>query len=358
MKRVFLETHNLKNPYTGFGQFNLHLLRGLKNCAPDNLKFVVHTKDKALLKKEFGSFFEYKYYLGLRRYKWAQIRNKYAVWHSVNQNTQIEPYSNIPYVLTIHDVNFIDEISGDLNHHRNLRFIEKLNRANAITYISESAKASTHQHFKVPNVPEYVIHNGNPAIHILDLSNYKPVTTLEGPYLFSLGDFWPRKNFHVLVEMLQHLPDYKLIIAGNSERPYGESVRQTIQQLGLQDRVVLAGRISEEEKQHHLQHCDAFLFASLREGFGLPPLEAMSFGKPVFLSNSTSLPEIGGEHSFYWDEFDPKYMADKFLAGMEKFSSNQAFYQKWYVDRAKTFNWNNACKSYIEVYKQVLNTKK
>lgn len=350
MKRVFLETHNLKNPYTGFGQFNMHLLRGLKNCNPSNLKFVVHTQDSGVLKKEFGDYFDYKYYLGLRRYSWAQIRKKYHVWHSVNQNTKVEPKHDLPYVLTVHDVNFIDEISNDLNHPRNLMFKQKLARANAITYISEFAKKSTHQYFEVPQVPEYVILNGNPATQILDLSAYTPIVKLESPYLFSLGDFWARKNFHLLVEMLQFVPNYKLIIAGNSNRAYGEQVKAAIAELDLQDRVILAGRISEEEKQYHLQNCEAFLFPSLREGFGLPPIEAMKFGTPVFLANLTSLPEVGGQVAYYWHSLNPEDMARVFKEGMLDFNANKNTQITALKAQAASFDWNKAAAAYIDVY--------
>ncbi|MEP2937147.1 MAG: glycosyltransferase family 1 protein [Gilvibacter sp.] len=354
MKRVFLETHNLKNAFTGFGQFNLHLLRGLKHCNDTELKFVVHTQDIATLKKEFGNFFDYKYYLGLRRYDWAQIRSRYDLWHSVNQNTKVEPKRDLPYVLTVHDVNFIDEISSDLDHPRNLAFKAKLARANAITYISEYAKASTHNSFEVPNVPEHVILNGNPSGELLDLANYTPEHNPTGDYLFSLGDFWPRKNFHLLVEMLRHLPDYSLVLAGNNERAYGEKVKETITAYGLETRVILAGRISEKEKQYHLQHCTAFMFPSLREGFGLPPIEAMKFGTPIFLAHKTSLPEVGGDVAFYWHELAPQKMAAIFKEGMEQFHQNKEDYKNRLKERAASFDWNKAAAQYIEVYKSIL----
>ncbi len=76
----------------------------------------------------------------------------------------------------------------------------------------------------------------------------------------------------------------------------------------MQNRVFLTGKVDDIAKQFYLSKCHAFVFPSIREGFGLPPIEAMHFGKPIFLSNKTSLPEIGGEHCYYWDNFDPEYM--------------------------------------------------
>lgn len=354
MKEVFLETHNIKNPFTGFGQYNFYLLKGLYHCADPSIRFTVHTQKKEFLKQEFGNFFNYKFYMGLRRYPALRLRKKYDVWHSVNQNTKVEPHHNIPYVLTIHDVNFIEEISSDLNHPRNRRFIEKLNRANAITYISEYAKQSTHASFDVPKVPEYVIYNGNPSEAALDLSKYTPVNKPEGNYLFTIGDFWERKNFHLLVEMMPYLPDFKLIIAGNNDRPYAEKVRERITALKLEHRVTLAGRISDEEKQYHLKNATAFVFPSLREGFGLPPIEAMRFGTPVFLANATSLPEIGGDAAFYWKNFNPEDMASEVQKGLNTFQKNKEIHTQKLEQQAALFNWNTAAKQYLEVYKSLL----
>ncbi|MEZ4875638.1 MAG: glycosyltransferase family 1 protein [Flavobacteriaceae bacterium] len=354
MKKIFLESHNINNPFTGFGQFNLHLLKGFFHCKDPDLQFIVHTPKKRFLKKLFGNFFKYKHYLGLRRYEFAQIRNTYDLWHSLNQNTKIEPRYDMPYVLTIHDINFIDEISNDINHPRNLLFINKLKRASAITYISEFAKQSTHEFFEVTNVPEFVIYNGNPVQEILDTSAYTPSPKLTQKFLFTIGDFRERKNFHLLVEMLPYLKDYQLVIAGNDTRDYAEVVRETARRLNLEDRVIFAGKVDDMGKQYYLQHCEALLFPSLREGFGLPPIEAMVFGKPVFLANTTSLPEIGGKYAFYWDNFDPKLMAEQFLKGMQTFEENKDLYTTELKKQAAKFDWNEAAKQYIEVYKTVL----
>lgn len=354
MKTVFLETHNIKNHYSGFGQFNAHLLRAFKKIDDPDIQFVIHDNKMPKLKKEFGNFFKYKKYFGFRRYKWGYVRKKYDVWHSLNQNTKIEPYHDLPYVLTVHDVNFIDEVSSDLNHPRNQLFIDKLNRASAITYISEFAKKSTHQYFKVPKVPEYVIYNGNPTEEPIDLTNYTPETKVSEPYLFTIGDFLERKNFHILVAMMEHLKHMKLIIAGNNKRAYGEVVQQKITTLNLQDRVFLVGRISEKEKHYHLKNCTAFVFPSLREGFGLPPIEAMRFGTPVFLANTTSLPEIGGLHAFYWDNFNPEHMAEVLQKGLKTFENDKATYQKELTRQALSFSWEKAALAYLEVYKSLL----
>ncbi|MFC4634152.1 glycosyltransferase family 4 protein [Dokdonia ponticola] len=351
---VFLESHNIKNLKTGFGQFNYHLIKGIYEAQETDLRCTLYAKNPTPLQEEFGDYFDYKKYYTLHRRAPFRIRKKYDVWHSLNQNVKIEPHHDLPYVLTVHDVNFIDEVSTDLNHESNQRFQAKLDRSHAITYISKYSQASTHKYFKVPNVPEHIIYNGN-TLEIITLpKDHHPKVAIEGPFLFSIGEFSTRKNFHSLVEMLALVPEYKLVLSGNSGTDYAKTTLQaSIEKHGLQDRVIITGKISEFDKQYYLKHCTAFVFPSLREGFGIPPIEAMRFGKPVFISNNTSLPEVGGTHAFYWDHYDPEYMATVLKEGLAMYFKNQEALSKAYIEHTKQFSWARAAQHYIDVYKSL-----
>jgi glycosyltransferase involved in cell wall biosynthesis len=355
MKKVFLESHNLKNKYSGFGQFNYHLIKALAKVPTEDFKITLHAKNLQELNTEFGAKFDYKKYRSVTRHKPFRIKKKYDLWHCLNQNIKIEPFFNIPYLLTVHDIHFITEGSPFLQAKLKAKFKEKLKRANAIVYISEFAKKDTHEHFDIPKVPEYVIHNGNTITDINLPNDYQPPVVPPPPYLFSIGDFSERKNFMTLIEMLQYLPEYNLVLAGSANSLYAEKLKTLIATKNLQDRVKLIGKIEDIDKQYYFQNCEAFVFPSLREGFGIPPIEAMRFGKPIFISNNTSLPEVGGEHSFYWDHYDPEYMADTLKLGMARFHNAQKFYENWYIQRAKSFNWDTTAKQYAEVYRKLLN---
>jgi len=263
---------------------------------------------------------------------------------------------NVPYLLTIHDVNFLEEETGQRLDFRINQLRNKVKRSSAIVYVSEFAKKNAHAHFNIPDIPEYVIYNGNNfndnSANSIEKNqiNYVP----NQPFIFSIGQVVEKKNFHTLIEMLRFLSDIVLVIAGALNTAYAEILKEKIKDYKLEKRVVLLGNITESDKIFYYKNCLAFAFPSLREGFGLPVLEAMTFGKPVFLSNKTSLPEIGGAHSFYWDNFDPKCMANVFDAGMSTFEDNKEIFKSAYINRSQQFTWEKAAKEYINVYKDIL----
>lgn len=351
-KTVFLESHNLKNRNAGLGVFNYELINALANQNTEGLDITLNAKDTASLKKEFENQFTYKKYTSLQRHLPFRVRKKYDVWHSMNQNTKVEPLvTPSKYILTVHDVNFVEEESNDLNHKVNRLFREKIKRADAIIYISQFAKKMTHQYFDTKGIKEMVIYNGNPIQKILDTSNVKVMFAFEKPFLFSLGDFIERKNFLSAIKMIQETDDFNLIIAGNNDKSYGNFIKNYLMENKLEHKVFLTGRISELEKQFYLKKCSAFIFPSIREGFGLPIIEAMKFGKPVFLSTKTSLPEIGGDAAFYWDNFDPIYMKELLIEKLHFFENNKTEFQTKLTERANLFSWNTAAKEYLELYK-------
>ena len=350
-KKVLLETHNLKNLASGFGVFNHSLLKAFAKMDTPHFDFYVNLKRKDAIVEEFGNRFQYSSYSELQRLALFRSKKVYDVWHCMNQNIAVEPFfKQKKYILTVHDVNFCE--STDRKDKKRVElFKNKLKRADLITYISQFAKEHTHQYFDVPNIEEKIIFNGNPISELLSTENFKPIVPLDKPFLYSIGDFLPKKNFLSLVKMMKEIPDMYLIISGNNNKEYGVQVHQEIENLGLQNRVFLTGRVSDEGKQFYIKNALAFVFPSLQEGFGLPPIEAMKFGKPVFLADRASLPEIGGDAAFYWDEFEPVSMKNVLENGLNQFENQKEFYQRKLVERANFFNWDRAAKEYLACYR-------
>ena len=154
--------------------------------------------------------------------------------------------------------------------------------------------------------------------------------------------------------MLVHLPEMSLILAGKNTTAYAQKIQNTIEKLNLKDRVFIAGKISEIDKNYYYKNCTAFVFPSLREGFGIPPIEAMAYGTPVFLSNKSSLPEVGGEHAFYWEHFDAVYMAETVKNKLHRFTAEKDRFQEDIRAHAHSFSWLKAASKYMEVYKSLI----
>lgn len=94
------------------------------------------------------------------------------------------------------------------------------------------------------------------------------------------------------------------------------------------------------------------MLPSLAEGFGAPVVEAMKFGKPIFLSDLTSLPEIGGDVSFYFKNFDPDHMLSVFHEGIVRYRQNGL--AEAIVNRGHSFAWEKKAIDYLHVYRSLL----
>jgi len=352
MKSVFLESHNMKNRAGGLGTFNYELIKAIAGKPLSDLEIYLNLKNPQKAEEEFNDTFKYKKYTSLQRHALFRIRQKFDVWHSLNQNTKVEPmFTPGKYILTIHDVNFMEE-KNEIEAEANIKiFKEKIKRADVITYISEFAKQQAHNYFHIPHLEQVVIYNGNPISTLVNFEGYNAGIPTDKPFFYSIGDFVERKNFLSLVKMIEITNGYNLVISGGNDKAYGQEIKDYIKLKNLENRVFLTGKVTEEGKQYFLANCAAFLFPSVREGFGLPPVEAMRFGKPVFLSCFTSLPEIGGDAAFYWDNFDPEYMRDFVIENLEKFNANPGTYLEKIKARADFFSWDKAAEEYLALYR-------
>ena len=102
-----------------------------------------------------------------------------------------------------------------------------------------------------------------------------------------------------------------------------------------------------------MQFCNAFLFPSLAEGFGMPPVEAMQFGKPVFLSNSSSLPEIGSDAAYYFPDFSSENMANCIKYNLSQFKSKPYLSSNRVKAQAAKFTWTNSMDKYLKLYRKL-----
>lgn len=348
MRNIFIEMEKLRNLNSGLGQFCLNIGQELSAIKPKDLmlNFYLPAKHRGV----FGDQYGYINHSQLHKIVPATFK-PIEVWHCTHQGSKYLPTSKkTKLILTIHDLNFLKQYSGLKRKNQIADLQKKINKAVAITAISKFTEKEIRENLKISDIPVEVIHNGN-SLKVFS-SVPKPEFAPSGKFIFTIGIISPKKNFHTLLYMLEKIKDISLIIAGDDSHSYAKEIISIAKKINVNDRLIMPGIISEEEKYWLYMNCEAFVFPSISEGFGLPVVEAMSCGKPVFISNSSSLPEIGGDVAYYFNNFDADEMAQTLQNGTNEFYSDDSRAKKS-IQRSEQFSWKNAVSQYLNLYRSI-----
>jgi glycosyltransferase involved in cell wall biosynthesis len=241
--------------------------------------------------------------------------------HLLHVQSLAPPFSRVPVIQTINDLAWIlhPEVFPPLLRLR-MEFLCRRSsaRATRILTVSEFSKKQIVDHYNVPDEKVTVTHHGVHEIYRV-IDDPAPVAAarrrygLDGPFILYVGKLQARKNlarlvraFHILRQDF-HLP-HRLVLVG--KRTYlSQDIFDAIAELGLQPHVSVLGEAPLADMPLLHAASDLFVFPSLSEGFGLPPLEAMACGSPVVSSNSTSLPEVVGDAGLLVDPLDVPALA-------------------------------------------------
>lgn len=346
MKIVF-DAERMKYPFTGLFEYCLQLAESLFQIKSeeDKLVFYMRREDE----KYFGHPIPTLNQKGIHKFIFPGYKH-IDIWHTTYQSTSYMPKDKkIKKVLTIHDLNFLYEKKTVQKQQKYLKKVQQnINRADHIVAISEFTRQDVIKHLKVGNKPISVVYNGCEVKSFPDYNN--PQITNAKPFFFALGTVIPKKNFHVLVPLLQN-NDHELIIAGKADEAYKNLILEQAELYGVSERVKIIGPVSNQDKYLYYKNCKAFLFPSIAEGFGIPVIEAMFFGKPVFISNKTSLPEIGGNLAYYFESFDPEAMQKVLVNGLAHYQQHNP--QQAIISHAMQFTWQKCAKAYWAIYESL-----
>ena len=184
----------------------------------------------------------------------------------------------------------------------------------------------------------------------------EPAAALVGKqFIMYVGRPTPHKNLDRLVEAFvkikaQH-PDLMLVLAGKSDSNY-QRVAEAVQGRGLED-IVFTGFVSDGQLRWLYEHCAAYVFPSLSEGFGLPGLEAMMHGAPVVSSSATCLPEVYGNAAHYFNPLDVQSMADAINEVLTDKKLSADLVAKGSI-QAKKYSWKRMAEQTLKVYAKAL----
>lgn len=176
-------------------------------------------------------------------------------------------------------------------------------------------------------------------------------------YIMFNGRPLPHKNLKRLIEAFavlhQNHPNLYLMIAGKKSRSH-DSYLALAHKLGVSNRMVLTDWISDGQLRWAMQHTKAYVYPSLSEGFGLPPLEAMLHGAPVVASNATCIPEVCGNAAHYFDPTNITSMSDAINEVLTDKNLRSDLIKKGY-EQVKKYSWQRMAKQTLVVYRRLLN---
>lgn len=316
----------------------------------DDIEFVF------LVHKSFiGAYGDKVKYLKTNKFlkKFPFLLPKFDIWHSIHQQYRFAPPGGkTKHIFTIHDLNFLYEKPPLKIKKYVMRMQRRINKSFILTAISEFTAGEIRKNMHLNGKEIRLIHNGVQRIDADPKEQPTSVLNPNRPFFFTIGQVRKKKNFHVLLDVMKSFPEHDLYIAGEDHRSYALEMKERIEKEKIGN-VFFAGKVSQAEKVWLYRHCEAFFFPSLLEGFGLPVVEAMQFGKPVFAANRTSLPEVCNGHAFLWEHFEPEYMVRSIKQFISEFyaCAENAEKEKEY---ASSFSYEKHIEAYLNLYRELL----
>lgn len=271
----------------------------------------------------------------------------------------VAPRGRFRKVITIHDLYFMEHpevMSADGARYYG-RTRASAMRADRIIAVSQFTRRDIER--LLPGVPAQRIRvvpeaASLPEPTVAHIGAAHPIPS--GRYILFVGTFEPRKNLTTLLRALQALPaEVRLVVVG--ERGWGDTLPgEAANELGVNERVVFAGRLSDEGLDAYFRAARLLVMPSLSEGFGLPVLEAMLRGTPVVCSTAGALPEIAGDAALLHDPLDAAELA-RLIQRLWSDDALREDYAQRGMRRAQQFSWDIAARETWQVYREALEAR-
>lgn len=297
------------------------------------------------------------------RFEVAQIANKQGV-DLIHQPCFSAPKSNKKTIWTLHDLRqiILDEpmsVPAAMYWKKYLPYSARY--ADTIVATTESTRNDAVKYLGLQKQQIKVITIGLPHA----LLGWKPsddmATSLKqkfgltGQFLTSLGTIQPIKNYPFLIDVFvalrrEHKLKHQLVIIGGKGWDY-VNVQKKLQEHRLEEGkdVVITGYATDDEKWQLLHSSEAFLFPSLYEGFGIPPIEAQALGTPVLSSDNSSLPWVLGNSAVLCSATD----VASWVRGYDRMINDRTDLIKAGKDNVKRFNWDDIAREWCALYRSL-----
>ncbi len=358
--KVGIDTSVLDRSQTGTAVYVKKLIEGIRNSNGNQLELVLLRGPKPVKRKNILTKF---INLGIELF-WLHLKLPYVATKlkldllhmPANLCSVLAPCPRITSILDANFMRYPETYDTLYRLYAQIFFRMAAKRSTRIITISQAAKKDIVRYFKAPPERIDVIYPG--LTHRESDSKESEYTTRFKPYMFFSGALEPHKNLTALVQAFAQiigeakLKDYNLVIAGNFGHDYVNLVNQ-IERLGLKEKVHLLDYVEDEKLAELYKNASLFVFPSLNEGFGFPPLEAMQYGVPVAASGVSSLPEVLGEAALFFDPLDVSSISRVILSLLTD-KDKRAELIKLGYRRIRNFSWESSALKTTEFYKKVL----
>ncbi len=274
---------------------------------------------------------------------------------------------NVPLVLTLHDIIFLEKRdSSNKSLYQNLGWYYR--RLDVPRILPKCTKVITVSDFERQNICEktgiaadkvVTVHNGY-SNHFRPMENYREVVNRYVPdgkrYFFFLGNTDPKKNTKRVLKAfalyVQRSVQPASLLIADLKREMVDAYLKELSIEAIAPYILIPGYIANADLAAIYNGAEAFIYASLRESFGIPLLEGMACGTPVITSNTSAIPEIAGEGAILVNPYDEEEIATQLLK-VETDADYRQAQIAYGLERTKQFSWEQTARKVLEIYRQV-----
>jgi glycosyltransferase involved in cell wall biosynthesis len=374
--KIAIDARMLDAPYTGVGRYTKNLIVAIRNIDDQNeyIFIVGDTYDSKIFRGKNFKIVRWRYRpFSLRSifllYK-LLLKERIDIFHSPFCVAPL--LAKCPVILTIHDLmaikypgfftgrRFLARILGRI--YFKIFMTLSIRKARAVIVDSKQIEEDLIDFMPHALPKTAVIYGGvdecfRKIVEETKIVVFREKYNLKKKIILYLGSTRPHKNLPRLIKAFGKLvsqsdSDYQLVIAGEKDKNL-LVLKNLSHELGLSNRIVFLNHLSQEELLLLMNAANIFMFTSLYEGFGLPPLEAMACGTPVIASNAASVPEVVGDAAMLVNPKDDREIASAMLRLLTDDSLRQELIRKGF-QRIRLFSWENTAKKTIGVYQKVM----
>lgn len=350
MDKIYITARFLTQPITGVQRYGIELSLAIKKLSKDYGYDVKFLSPSNIIHNEVAQALEVIKIGTLKGQLWDQI--SLLNFLKKEQNPMVVNFSNtLPVfyknkIVTIHDIIHLKyPVSYSYRKYYEIVFPLMVKYSKHIITVSEFSKKEIASYFGISEDKISVVYNGVSR-------NFRPMPTkTTEDYILGVSSIAYHKNFLGLLEAFTKLKtrNLKLYIAGGiNYKVFGKKSRKIIERALSNENIVFLGRVSDEELIKLYSNAKCFVYPSLCEGFGIPPLEAQACGCPIAISDIPVFREIYGDSAIYFDPYNPDDIANKIEELVNDENKRTLLIEKG-LSNAKKYSWEESAKKFFNI---------